>query len=216
MTGTRALEEKRSIEDLKLIGGHPALDFCNTTGAREREAPNERLHGYADLVQWSARAEVGVLTQQQADALLCKAEETPDEADAAFRRALELRETLFHIFAEIARSEPPPDDELAELNTHVAETMGRLRLRPDEENLSWKWRAQDQHLEGMCWPIVRAAADLLTAGDLARLKICAGDACGWLFLDQSRNRSRRWCAMGDCGNVAKARRYRRRHRAEST
>jgi len=49
------------------------------------------------------------------------------------------------------------------------------------------------------------------------VRICeatATDGCGWLFLDETRNRSRRWCSMKDCGNRAKARRHYRRRRAE--
>jgi predicted RNA-binding Zn ribbon-like protein len=59
----------------------------------------------------------------------------------------------------------------------------------------------------MLAPIVKSAADLLLSDMLDRVKQCEGDPCGWLFLDTSRNRSRRWCSMEDCGNRAKARRF---------
>jgi predicted RNA-binding Zn ribbon-like protein len=59
----------------------------------------------------------------------------------------------------------------------------------------------------MLWPIVDAAADLLVRGEPERIKTCGSATCGWLFLDLSRNRSRRWCDMKDCGNRAKARRH---------
>jgi len=61
--------------------------------------------------------------------------------------------------------------------------------------------------------VVHDAAGLLTSEKLDRVEECADDRCGWLFLDVSRNRSRRWCAMEDCGNRAKARRHYKRKRA---
>jgi predicted RNA-binding Zn ribbon-like protein len=63
--------------------------------------------------------------------------------------------------------------------------------------------------------IVEAALDVLLTADLSRVHRCpvAEGGCGWLFLDQSRNGSRRWCRMADCGATAKARRLTERRRA---
>ncbi|MGH9118545.1 MAG: CGNR zinc finger domain-containing protein [Acidimicrobiales bacterium] len=54
-------------------------------------------------------------------------------------------------------------------------------------------------------------------GTFARLKACPD--CRWAFYDHSRNNSKRWCVMNasdpagrSCGNLAKAHRYRSRHR----
>lgn len=46
-----------------------------------------------------------------------------------------------------------------------------------------------------------------------RLRTCANDDCGWLFIDESRNHSRQWCSMASCGSRAKMSRYRNRRRA---
>jgi predicted RNA-binding Zn ribbon-like protein len=61
-----------------------------------------------------------------------------------------------------------------------------------------------------------ALVDLLRNADLSRLRVCPLDegGCGWLFLDRSRNLSRRWCSMDDCGAHAKARRLTERRRAK--
>ena len=67
----------------------------------------------------------------------------------------------------------------------------------------------------MLWPVARSAADLLTSDDLGRVRECAGERCNWLFIDRSKNHSRRWCDMQDCGNVAKVRRYRSRKQADA-
>ncbi|HET7517715.1 MAG TPA: CGNR zinc finger domain-containing protein, partial [Actinomycetes bacterium] len=59
------------------------------------------------------------------------------------------------------------------------------------------------------------AVELLRDADRARLRCCPPDAggCGWVFLDRSRNGSRRWCRMADCGTTVKARRLTERRRA---
>ena len=79
------------------------------------------------------------------------------------------------------------------------------------EGLRWEWRGAAARLESPLWPVARAAAALLTSPELARLRQCGGDDCGWLFLDGSRNHSRQWCTMEDCGNLSKVRRFRERH-----
>ena len=62
----------------------------------------------------------------------------------------------------------------------------------------------------MLQPILQSAADLLTSEALARLRRCGNPTCSWLFIDETRNRSRRWCEMASCGNVLKVRRHRER------
>jgi predicted RNA-binding Zn ribbon-like protein len=85
------------------------------------------------------------------------------------------------------------------------------------ERLAWRgrtavWRRDSAHpaLDRIVGEVAQSAADLLTHGDLARLRLCGGDDCGWLFEDTSRSGTRRWCDMRDCGNVAKVRRFRAR------
>ncbi len=80
--------------------------------------------------------------------------------------------------------------------------------------LGWVPVAGTEALGRALWPLVRSAVDLLTSPDLERLKLCEADDCGWLFVDASRNRSRRWCDMSGCGNLAKVRRFRARRRGQ--
>jgi predicted RNA-binding Zn ribbon-like protein len=86
---------------------------------------------------------------------------------------------------------------------------------PGREGLRWDWPDAGSRLDSPLWPVGRAAAALLTSGDLSRLRQCGGERCGWLFLDRSRNRSRHWCTMEDCGNVSKVRRFRQRRTRRS-
>ena len=86
--------------------------------------------------------------------------------------------------------------------------MGRTGLRGNGSD-------SEAALDRMLWSIAHSGAELLTTGDLSRLRECGGEECGWLFEDTSRNRSRQWCDMQDCGNLAKVRRYRTRLRSSS-
>ena len=76
-----------------------------------------------------------------------------------------------------------------------------------EGKLEWGWRVGENELDQVLWPILISASEMLTSPDMERIGICEGDGCGWLFNDQNRNRSRKWCDMADCGNRAKARRF---------
>jgi predicted RNA-binding Zn ribbon-like protein len=79
-------------------------------------------------------------------------------------------------------------------------------------NFVWEWRDHDFPADRVLWSVTQSAADLLTQGDLTRVRQCEGHDCGWIFEDTSRNRSRRWCEMRDCGNIAKVRRFRTRQK----
>ena len=208
-TGTEALD----VDGLDFIGGRVCLDFANTTSQRESGSARERLHGYEDLVRWCLRAELFGGTE--ARRLLDEARARPEEAARAWRRALELRESIFALASAAARREPPPAAALELLNAVLSEGMGRRRLRPAECGLTWAWAEAADGLDWMLWPLAYSAAELLSSSDVERVKECGGDSCDWLFLDASRNGSRRWCVMEDCGNRAKARRHYHRSK-EST
>jgi len=65
-------------------------------------------------------------------------------------------------------------------------------------------------LEAILWPIAGSAGELLTSDDLGRVRQCGGKTCRWMFVDRSKNRSRRWCDLKVCGNRTKARKLYRR------
>jgi len=87
------------------------------------------------------------------------------------------------------------------------EALSRLEIRPSEDRFEWAWVLDANDLDRMLWPIVRSAAELLTSGDLRKVRQCAREGCDWLFVDASKNHSRRWCSMNMCGSRVKARRY---------
>jgi predicted RNA-binding Zn ribbon-like protein len=204
------------LEDLSLVGGRPALDFVNTEGGN-RNGPPERLGSYADLVAWSAYA--GVVDEAVAKRLRAAGARAPGKAAAVFARAVDLREALYRIFGAVMDGAPVADEDRGVLDSELTAALGHRHLEPDSTGgasvPAWVWRFDEgddaAHLALPLWLLVTDAADLLGSDRLDRVKECGGEDCTWLFLDESRNHSRRWCEMGECGNRAKARRYRRRH-----
>ncbi len=202
------IDPKRHVGNLKLLGGKLCLDFINTLDWRGTDAPVEFLNTYADLITWAQY--VGILTKQEAKSLLEKGSREPEKTGAILRRAVKLREAIYRIFRSFSESKSPSAVDLAAFNRSFSKTMGLSRITPTEAGLSWDSNGDKKTLDWMLNPVVRSTADLLVSTDSKRVKQCADAACGWLFLDTSRNRSRRWCDMNDCGNRAKANRFYRR------
>lgn len=169
------------------VAGSLCLDFVNTVDPRHATPREERLPDYAAVLDWARQAGIEAPSA------------TPTDASGAHEEAIELRETLYAIFGAVARGEAPPADALRHLNEEIAR-------RPRQITDGFVWVTDD-----VLAPVVWSAAELLTSGPLERVRECPGDdTCGWLFLDTSRNGTRRWCDMRTCGNRAKARRYYRR------
>ena len=196
--------------DLKLISGWLCLDFINTVGCRNSKHPYEWLTKYSDLVSWSQHA--GTLTENEAQDLLRKAELHTTDAKAVLERATILRETLHRVFSAIINHQLSNPSDITTFNVELSNAMAQTRLLQTADSHNWSYVFKDNALDRVLWSVVRSAADLLTSNKLDRIRRCSGENCGWLFLDMSRNRSRRWCDMKDCGNLAKARRhYKREH-----
>lgn len=195
---------------MSLVGGRPVLDFVNTVSDRSTGVPYDRIRSFDDLVEWCVRVEL--FGRTEAGRLADAAAERPADADAALERARRLREALFELFSAEVEGRTPDGAALEVVNGVLTEGLRNRRLHPDAGGYCWTWSERPQRLDWMLWPLAWSAAELLTSSDVARLKQCAQDDCRWIFLDLSRNRSRRWCTMEDCGNRAKARRHYRRHR----
>lgn len=202
----------RTVANMQLVGGRPVVDFVNTVSDRSTGAPYDRLRTYGDFLDWCVRVEV--LGRHEAERLASAATARPDAADAALERARVLREALYELFASAADGREPPPEALEVINGVLAEGMTHRRLAPVRQGFAWGWDGRAARLDWMLWPLAWSAAELLTGSEIGRLKECAQDDCRWVFLDLSKNRSRRWCTMEDCGNRAKARRHYHRHRAE--
>lgn len=181
------------------------LDFVNTLENRLKEDIHENLHSYADFIAWSRQAEL--LTDAGAERLLGEARGNPEEASAVLLRAKDLREALYRMFLAIAEGRQPEDAGLDALNAALERAMIHARVVQQDGGFVWGWDEDEGELDRPLWPIIRSAADLLTGPELNDVRVCAAEDCGWLFLDTSKNHTRRWCSMKSCGNRAKARRH---------
>jgi predicted RNA-binding Zn ribbon-like protein len=206
------METPPYISDKRIVGGSVALDFLNTQGGSPDEPPeDEVLHDYDDVVAWARF--VGLLTDRDARRLFRRARLDDAGARATYDRAIGLRADLYELFTAIGTGRQPPPRSMATLRSHEAEALAGAELVASGDGFEWSWD-RNEDLARPLWPIVHAATELLTSGPLDRLKRCGG--CRWWFIDSSKNRSRRWCAMDDCGTVEKSRRYVARRAAART
>jgi predicted RNA-binding Zn ribbon-like protein len=195
------------VETMDLVGGDVALDFVNTASKRDGAGGlREKLLSYADLVTWAER--VGLAPEPLGRRLRAAAGRDPSGAAAVLERAKELREAVFRLLARPG----PAGTDLDRVAHEAGEAAAQRRLVEEAGGYAFHWPESDRP-DRILWPAALAAAELLTSPhDRPRVKECAADNCNWLFLDQSRNQSRRWCDMKVCGNRAKARRFSERHR----
>lgn len=200
----------RDFATLNRVGGRLCLDFANTVNGRGLAQPDDWLGTYEDLARWAKHADL--LDDRAARRLTSAGRRRPAEAARVLRRAIRLREALYRAFLVAAGGGRPAPSDLAVLNREWGEALTHLELTTGEPCCAVECRGDDDALDRILWSVARSATELLTSEDVARVKACDDHECAWLFLDESRNQSRRWCDMRDCGNRAKARRHYARRR----
>lgn len=191
-----------------LSSGRLCLDFANTVSNRGSDQPADHLRSYDDLVAFAEQAKAvrpGVARELERVSAA-----HPTGARRALATAITVREALFGIFAALAAGRSPKAADLATLNDHVAAAFERSRLINSDGRFVLRSDAEATSLDAPLVAIVRSAVDLLTSEDLTRVRTCAADICEWLFIDTTKNRTRRWCDMKVCGNREKVRRFRER------
>jgi predicted RNA-binding Zn ribbon-like protein len=207
------MSDKQNAATGDLIGGKLCLDFANTFEPSLGDHRSDYLASYADLVRCIRHA--GSLSEEEAQRLLLEAEDKPSEAKAAFERGVALRETVYRVFSAVAREEEPESLDLDALSAAHLEALAHYRIMSQADDFEWVGVDGKDELVSPLWPVVLSATGLLTTGDLERVKECPPEegGCGWLFYDMSKNRSRRWCDMAECGSRIKMRRYYARKRS---
>jgi predicted RNA-binding Zn ribbon-like protein len=204
------------MEIWKFVGGNVSIDFINTIGGRNDKKNQvsfistireDKLNNYIDLVDWAKK--IGIIDQPESKRFSA-AEEDPSKAQRIFNRAKLLRESLYRIFKNKIVGSVPPKDDLELLNIELKKARSYQHFVYAAENFKWEFSREVEGMEMIIFKIVMSAAELLTSGKLDKLKQCPGEACGWLFIDTSKNHSRLWCDMKDCGNFEKVRRFRKK------
>ena len=186
----------------QFVAGNLALDFVNTVAFRaDPGKKKDHLQRAEDVQRWASQAQL------------------PDRAainsglplgTAALRRIRAVREQLFAVFHAIASDDPIPADTLARVGNALHDCCARRCLSIEGAEVRWAWRPGTRCTDYLLYPVLTAATDLLTSVLRGLVRQCEDAGCGWLFLDRSNARKRRWCSMADCGNRNKARTYYRR------
>jgi predicted RNA-binding Zn ribbon-like protein len=196
-------------EPFKLHAGHPALELVNTLDMRFSGQTIELIPTYKDLLRLSTQLQL--LTPEQARKLRRTAGE---EARRVLASTRELREALAKVLYGRIDGTRPPAGHLRVLEQQFHAAAQHRRLLAGESHLEWRWSGAERRAQIPLWMLAQAASDLLVSSDAELIKDCGDPTCRWLFLDLSKNHTRRWCDMKTCGNRMKARRHHERVKEE--
>jgi predicted RNA-binding Zn ribbon-like protein len=178
------------------VGGNVALDFVNTDLFSQTDRSTDVLRSAKEFLAWCAHA--GIASASSAPAGRSR---TQDQA--FLREAVDVRSAIRILVEAIAGQQDIDRDALITLRSAYADAVGRAAPTLDGGRLSWAWEPTSPR--NVLSELVGAAVDLLRHGAVDRIKACP--SCGFVFLDTTRNGSRRWCSMEDCGGQEKMRRY---------
>ncbi len=209
--GVSARKEKKTFE---LIGGSVALDLVNTLDWRFREEPppEELLKDYYDLAQFLAQS--GLMSEALARRLIRSVSES--KAARVVDAVRELREAAAQVLYAALEGDDPSASSVKLLERYFREARESQHLIWDGEKLAWRLSQSPVHSAALAelplWMLSLSTADMLTSEQMHMLRACGNPECLWLFLDTSKNHTRRWCDMKICGNRMKARRFKAQHR----
>lgn len=196
----------------QIVAGELCLDFINTLDNRPvPERQQELVQSYPDLLDWALQA--GALSPARRRALEIEGKSHPKDAESVRAQAVELRECLYRMVSAVAGDRRASENDLRTFNAYLGEAFSHLELRPAHKGFRLEWPENPPRFDSVLWPVVRSASDLLTGDDLKYIRECGDDTCRWMFVDRSKNHSRRWCDMKVCGNRIKARKFYRRQTA---
>jgi predicted RNA-binding Zn ribbon-like protein len=186
----------------QFVAGNLALDFVNTVAFRaDPGKKKDHLQRIEDVRRWASQAQLPDLAAINSG---------PLAGATALRRIRAVREQLFAVFHAIASDDPIQADTLARVGNALHDCCARRCLSIEGAEVRWTWRHDARCTDYLLYPVLTAATELLTSFSRGLVRQCEDAGCGWLFLDRSNARKRRWCSMADCGNRNKARKYYRR------
>ena len=195
-----------------LRGGLPCLDLANTEAYRETGHELDLLDSYEMLIAWSLTA--GAIHPSDAGPLLRAASVAPADAAAHLAQAKDLRHAIHVVMQSVALRNETPAPEMAALNAFLAESHVHRLIVREGEGFAARFVPGD-NLALPIWRLCESAATLLLSPERTYVRECPSHECGWLFLDTTKNHSRRWCDSADCGNRARVQAYARRKHASS-
>ena len=195
----------RHTPDIGFVGGALCLDFVNTIHDYAGQDPEEELNSFGDLIRWSQLARI--VDAKEAKRFLRDADKDPAQAQRILRQGRELRGALYSVFRAVTLKQEIDQKELNIISDFLSEAVKHLSLVHDRGTvyrLSWEKGLPSKVI---LYEVVQSAAAILANVSNLRLGECSGENCTWLFVDSSKNGSRRWCDMQRCGSREKSRRY---------
>lgn len=195
--------------------GHLVLDFVNTLEWRNSNDPHESFSSFEDFIEWAHQG--GVLSKSDIETIAQEQKVASDGIKSSLTHVLELRERLYRIFSSASAGLSPTIEDLENLNKAISTSRSQTKLKWGGDKFAWGWQSENNLVERLLWLITQDAVELLTSDLFSRVGECADDrGCGFLFVDTSKNRSRKWCSMDACGNRAKARKHYQRKKLDSS
>jgi predicted RNA-binding Zn ribbon-like protein len=193
------------IVEFQLIAGHIALDFANTLDYRFDSARTiELIPSYERLVDFARQSRL--ITEPMSRRF--KGLGNQRVSESVLKRAIQFRETVDPLFRSVIAKEPPKRNCLEKFNQFVRECRAHERFYWKSGEMVRGYGDVEHGPEDLLWLLIEPAASLLTSADFDHVRECHETSCRWLFLDHSKNHSRRWCSMKLCGNRSKIRRFR--------
>lgn len=195
------------------LGERVCLDFVNTKEHRLYRSPDERLHSYSALLDWAVY--FNVMSEDERRFLWERQQEAPEKGSAVLEKVTAFREVLHRVFSAIAHGDVPSAEDLDQIKQMYVQALAHTNLTFVANSFDLAQDEQNLTEERILWAVARSAIEVLTTADLGRIKECPGlDDCGYLFLDVSKNGTRHWCSMDNCGSRAKMRRQYARKRGK--
>jgi predicted RNA-binding Zn ribbon-like protein len=194
---------KKAIAQLSLDGRCLVFDFINTIGSRKAVQSNDYLQTWSDFITWLTRLKAmpkGKLRQ-----LVQFSDVDPKTTERTMTKVRDTREILYRVFSALPVHKKPEKIALDRFNDALRESFAHISLEIRMDGSDISFAEEKTSLEEPLRIILKSAFDILTDEDYAKIKECP--ACGWLFLDRTKNNKRRWCSMTDCGSKDKAARY---------
>jgi predicted RNA-binding Zn ribbon-like protein len=197
------MEENQDIFKLRLDGGNLSLNFVNTVQDRYQEPLENYLHNYLDLITWAQFADA--INSSQKRILEKIGQKNKGKANQIYEESIQLREAIYQFVISLINQDKNPPANRQLINHWLSKAFSNLELVQVDDSFVLDWKSENFGLESVLWPIIRSFAELITSDARHRIKQCSN--CGWVFVDKSKNKRRRWCSMEICGNQVKARRY---------
>jgi len=187
--------EGMTEENFELLGGALCLDFANTVHQYGAPDPQDDLRDFDDLRLWGLQTGTWPARGGVRGSL------------ADLRRAKQARDLIYRVLSKLAAGKDPASQDLDKLNHHLAQALSQRKLGWSDKGATWTWTSAKDPVDLLLWRVFDSCATLLTSHEWRRIRECGSATCTWLFLDQSKNGTRRWCDMKRCGNREKSRRH---------